>query len=253
MTSRLLLSIALTIIAAVSSVSFVLTTPQALTARRMHQRFAAESQAQGDSTLARSARRLMARAGSTRMLSPLQAFIATRQRQRLDRQIPDALDRVVRQLRSGSTLSLSLAEVGEVEPVFAQLAKELSQGQSVSHAVGIWRLEDDLPNRQLTATALELASTAGGASARVLDGVATTLRDRRAVEREVTALSSQARASAVVLVFAPLVFATMAAAFDDRILEVLIGRPIGWACIGLGLGLDGIGALWMARLIGRHQ
>ena len=56
-----------------------------------------------------------------------------------------------------------------------------------------------------------------------------------------------------ILVIAPLVFAALTAAFDDRIFDVLVGRPVGWACLGLGLGLDGIGALWMARLIGRHR
>ena len=86
-----------------------------------------------------------------------------------------------------------------------------------------------------------------------LDGVAASLRERVALEREVAALSSQSRASAAVLVIAPVVFAVAAALFDHRILEVLVGRPIGWVCMGLGLGLDGLGALWMARLIGRHR
>jgi tight adherence protein B len=105
----------------------------------------------------------------------------------------------------------------------------------------------------LTATALELASTAGGASAGVLDGVAASLRERIGLEREVAALSSQSRASAVVLVVAPVAFAIAAAMVDHRILQVLVGRPIGWACIGVGLTLDLIGGLWMARMIGRHR
>ena len=87
----------------------------------------------------------------------------------------------------------------------------------------------------------------------MLDGVAASLRERVALEREVSALSSQSRASAVVLVVAPVVFAAAAAVVDDRILNVLVGRPIGWACMGLGLGLDALGAFWMARLIGRHR
>ena len=60
--------------------------------------------------------------------------------------------------------------------------------------------------------ALALAAEAGGSVASVLDGVTDTLRDRVALDREVAALSSQARASAAVLVVAPVAFAVLAAA-----------------------------------------
>lgn len=252
MSTRLFLSVA-TLVAVLTSLSTIVTTPQVLAARRVHQRFAIDSDGPRESGVVRGSRELMERARSVRLLIPFRTMLDARQRGRIDRHIPAALDRVVRQLRSGSTLSLALRRVGSDEHVFARLAHDIDQGQSLRDAVNKWRAEDDLPNRKLTATALELASSAGGASARVLDGVAASLRDRVALEREVAALSSQSRASAVVLVLAPVVFAGFAAMFDERILDVLIGRPIGWACIGLGLGLDGIGALWMARLIGRHR
>jgi tight adherence protein B len=148
---------------------------------------------------------------------------------------------------------LALRSVGDDDPVFARISAELKLGRSLRDAVDEWRAEDELPNRQLTATALDLASSTGGASARVLDGVAASLRERVALEREVAALSSQSRASAVVLVVAPVAFAAAAAMFDHRILDVLVGRPIGWACVGLGLGLDALGAVWMSRLIGKHR
>jgi tight adherence protein B len=148
---------------------------------------------------------------------------------------------------------LALRSVGEDDPVFARISAELRQGRSLSDTVEDWRQEDELPNRQLTATALDLASRTGGASARVLDGVAASLRERVALEREVAALSSQARASAIVLVVAPVVFAAVASMVDRRILDLLVGQPIGWACLGVGLGLDALGAVWMSRLIGRHR
>jgi tight adherence protein B len=98
-----------------------------------------------------------------------------------------------------------------------------------------------------------LAGDAGGSVASVLDGVTDTLRDRIALEREVAALSSQARASAAVLVVAPVVFAVLAAVADPRVARVLLGSPLGWACLAAGAALDGVGALWMARLVGRSR
>jgi tight adherence protein B len=252
MNERLLIVVT-TVVAVVSSISLIVTTPQVVAAHRVQQRLLSEPDRRGEQITVRLVRSLFERTKKLQIVAPVRSALEARQRRLVDRRVPDSLDRVVRHLRSGSTLSIALRRVGDSDAVFSELARDLERGQSLSEAVKAWRSEDDLPNRRLTATALELASSAGGASARVLDGVSASLRDRVALDREVSALSSQSRASAVVLVVAPIAFAGLAAAFDDRILDVLIGRPIGWACIGLGLGLDGIGALWMARLISRHR
>lgn len=253
MNLKLLPIIALTLLTVAATLAAITTTPEMMAARRVHQRFAAETFAARDSLILRSARAALAQLISARPLRPAHRLLERRTRRLLDLRIPGALDRVVRQLRSGATLPLALRSVGEDDPVFARISAELGQGRSLSDAVEDWRQEDVLPNRQLTATALELASRTGGASARVLDGVAGSLRERVALEREVAALSSQARASAIVLVVAPVVFATSASMVDRRILDLLLREPIGWACLGVGLSLDALGAVWMSRLIGRHR
>jgi len=87
----------------------------------------------------------------------------------------------------------------------------------------------------------------------VLDGVTETLRDRVALDREVAALSSQAKASAAVLVVAPIVFAGLAGLADPRVARTLLGEPLGWACLAGGVLLDAVGAVWMSRLVGRSR
>lgn len=242
-----------TLIAVVSTMTAILTAPELIAARRVHQRFAAEVGASSPQPLVAKTTQLVSRVAGAGLFTSLRRVAENQSKQRTDRKIPESLDRVVRHLRSGATLPLALRRVGDEDPVLSRLAQELAAGRPLRDAVASWRSEDDQPNRKLTATALELASTAGGASAKVLDGVAASLRERVALEREVAALSSQSRASAVVLVVAPLVFAAVIAMFDHRIFDVLIGSPIGWVCVALGLGLDALGALWMAKMIGRHR
>ena len=194
------------------------------------------------------------RASSSWPLRRFDRSLVQRRRQVADRRVPDLLDRVVRHLRSGATLSHALQRVGRSseDPDVSRLAEELRRGRPLPRALATWRSDDPLPNRRLASVALELASTTGGASARVLDGVAESLRDRVALEREVSALSSQARASAVVLVLAPFAFAVFAAAIDQRILTVL-ASPIGIVCVTVGVLLDLSGAWWMSRLIRRPR
>ena len=55
------------------------------------------------------------------------------------------------------------------------------------------------------------------------------------------------------MVIAPLAFALLAGSVDQRIIATLFGTPIGWSCVVLGIILDGLGALWMARLLRRHR
>jgi tight adherence protein B len=171
-----------------------------------------------------------------------------------DRALPELLGGVARELRSGASLSAAIAVSADgidprVDPSCGDLARTLKRGGDLEAALGSWSLARPGPGRQLAATALTLGARTGGASALVVDGVADTLRDRLAIDREVAALSSQARASAALLVGAPVVVAAVAAAADPRIASFLVGSPIGWGCIAGGLVLDLVGAAWMRAIV----
>lgn len=242
------------VLAVIAGCASVRTMPVFVASQRARRRLLPEesrSRMRLSGPMTHAARRVW----GTALFGRARRSIAERKRQRADRRVPQLLDRVVRHLRSGATIPLALQRVGSesTDPDAQRLADDLRRGRPLAGAIETWRSVDPMPNRQMAAVALELASTAGGASARVLDGVAESLRDRVALDREVSALSSQARASAVVLVIAPIGFATAAAAFDRRILDVLLGGPIGWICIACGLTLDAVGAMWMARMIGRPR
>jgi tight adherence protein B len=172
---------------------------------------------------------------------------------RADQAVPALLEAVSRELRAGSSLRAAVGSAAAdldrrrpgVDPGATAVVVALERGAPFATAVAAW--VDALPtaSRQLAGTALTVAADTGGVSGPVVDGVADTLRDRIAVEREVAALSTQARASAAVLVVAPVVVAFGAASADERIAGFLVGSPLGWACIVGGLVLDLVGGAWM--------
>jgi tight adherence protein B len=173
---------------------------------------------------------------------------------RADRVLPEMLGGVARELRAGATLQAALVSGAEAvdpaaDPRGVELALALRRGADLDDALARWAGELPSPARQLASTALSLGAHTGGASALVVDGVADTLRDRLALDREVAALSSQARASAALLVVAPIVVAVLAASADSRIAAFLVGSPVGWACIVGGLVLDLVGAAWMRAIV----
>jgi tight adherence protein B len=168
-------------------------------------------------------------------------------------QLPQALELLASAMRSGSSLPRALGEAGRATsaplgPELAALAVGADQGQPIAAVLDGWARQHDDPGTRLASTALVLATVVGVAPARAVDGVAATLRERLELSAERRALASQARASAVVLSAAPLLFALLLGMGDGAAGRFLLESRAGWVCLALGLCLDAIGAWWMARL-----
>lgn len=174
--------------------------------------------------------------------------------QLLQQGVPDTLDSIARSTRSGRSVVQALADLdtpgaSPADLRFAAVAVRVERGASLPSALGELAESCPAPGIRLAATALIVGSQTGAAPARAVEGVAATLRDRMALDRELSAQASQARASVAVLIFAPLVFGLFAMATDPRVGEFLLGSPLGWICLGLGLSLDALGAWWMRRIM----
>lgn len=168
------------------------------------------------------------------------------------RAVAPFLEAVASALRSGAGVRAAVEEA--VPPAAPSLRRDIETMRAeVAAGAGVTRAFDRLaerrpsPEMRLAAAALDLAA-AGGPAAQAIDGVAATLRQRAAAAADARALGSQARLSAVVIAVAPLAFMALAGLGDQRSIRFLTGTPIGWAVLAAGLALDGLGALWMARL-----
>jgi len=171
----------------------------------------------------------------------------------VDLALPQVLEATARSLRSGTSLRIALSEsAGHAPPRLrdglSAVVVAAERGVPLVDAIDAWATTMTGEGVCLAGAVLALSAELGGAAARSLDGVAATLRHRNAVRREVRALSSQARASAVVIGVAPLGFALVAAAIEPRTIDFLLRTPAGIACLIIGVVLDGVGAAWMHRL-----
>jgi tight adherence protein B len=168
-------------------------------------------------------------------------------------QLPAVLDAIARGLRSGGSLHQAVGEAGAATPGPAgddlrAVFHQAGRGMPLADALEQWSERRPQPLVALAVAALALGVETGGAQARAIDGVAATARDRLAVANEIRALSSQARASAVVITAAPLAFCALSATADPRTADFLLRTPSGLAVLIVGLALDAVAALWMARL-----
>ena len=185
----------------------------------------------------------------------LLAWRKGRQGQRFSAALPGLLEAVAGSLRAGSSLPEALSSAAAdatgsalLDGDLAALTARVGRGQPFVEAVRSWTVGRPHEGVGLVAAAFVLGTEAGGARARAIDGVAATLRDRRALTAEVDALSAQARASAVVMMGAPVVFAALGLLSDPDVSAFLLRTPAGLGCLLVGLGLDVAAGLWMMRI-----
>lgn len=194
--------------------------------------------------------------GTLTVLAGPPAFLRTRRGHgdaRVESALPVALESVARALRSGGSMRQAVEEAARTTPghlgaELARVATQASRGVPLVTALEGLAGRRPLPGVRLATAALCLAVETGGAQARAVDGVASTLRDRLSVADEVRALAAQARLSAVVIGLAPIGFGAFAAATDPRTSQFVFHTGAGLALVSAGLVLDGVGWFWMNRL-----
>jgi tight adherence protein B len=114
-----------------------------------------------------------------------------------------------------------------------------------------WRQRRPTPVVSLATAVLTFGVDTGGSLARAVDGAAATLRERLALQGEVRVLAAQARASALVVVVAPVGFTLVVAIADPRVAAFLLTTAVGWGCLIVGAGLEMACVAWMRSLVAR--
>lgn len=165
------------------------------------------------------------------------------------------IDVVLFRLAAGNSLTTALEVAATSGPLATDLTSVttgVKRGLAVQAALDRWADTDTGSDVRLLADAVALAGATGGSQQAALLGVQATLRERDALAREVRALATQARTSAVVLVVAPAAFAGFVAAIDPRVAGFFV-TPAGWLCLAVGATLDTVGGVWMQRLAAAVQ
>ena len=176
-----------------------------------------------------------------------------------DAEIPLLLEAVARALRGGASVRQALSDVaaggdgsgvGALGVELRVIADELSAGRPLVDVLDDWSMASPSPAVRLAASALHLAVTVGGPSARTIDRVAATVREQVQLDREIDGLAASARASAAVLAMAPIGFTLFTGVVDRQTAVFLFDTTPGRLCLLGAALLDIMGWSWMARIVG---
>jgi tight adherence protein B len=181
--------------------------------------------------------------------------LRTRRARAITAAVPDALERVAAELRSGGTVATAIGwlatDRGALASDFARIDTRVQLGAALPDALAAWARERRAAGTRSVAGALAVAHEQGGRAADALDSLATSLRERLGVVAEARALSAQARYSALVVGVGPLVYLAFTMLVDRRTIDALVGSNLGRVCALAALGLEAVGAWWMRRILGR--
>lgn len=175
----------------------------------------------------------------------------------LSRELPEVLDAVVGVVRSGGSLLQGLVSARRqpfdptVRHDLGLVLTEVERGGNVVAALAGWAERRDDRDLRTVAGLAAAAVETGGPLAAALARIAASIRLRQAQDREVEALVSQARLSAMVLVVLPVgVLPLLDVLGAVRIHDVLTD-PVSRVAVAIGIVLDLAGLVWMRRLVAR--
>lgn len=168
--------------------------------------------------------------------------------------LPEALDLMVRALRSGLPITEAMLAVGRELPdpigwEFRRVEQALKVGRLLEDV--LWEIAErlDTPEFGFFVISLSVQRQTGGNLAETLSNLAEILRRRRQMRLKIRAISGEARMSALILGIMPFLVAGLIFITTPGYLLPLFTDPNGIALLVVGGVMLCVGAFIMARLI----
>lgn len=166
---------------------------------------------------------------------------------------PEAIDLIVRGVRSGLPVSESLGVVGKElpDPVgeeFRRIEQAMRLGRTMDQAMWDAARRLDVTEFNFFVISLSVQRETGGNLAETLENLGDILRRRRQMRLKVKALSSEAKASAYLLGSLPFIMFVMMMFVNADYATTLILDPRGHMMMAGGLLSLSVGAAVMAKM-----
>jgi tight adherence protein B len=174
--------------------------------------------------------------------------------QKFEAQFPEALALMSRALRAGHAFTTGLAMVAEempkpIGPEFRTLYEHQNFGMPIPDALHAFAKRVPLLDAKFLVTAVLIQRESGGNLSEILDNIATVIRDRFRVKRQIQVVSAHARISGFVLIGTPPALAMAVFTLNPDHFRLLTEDPLGTQLIMAAVGLQAMGTLIIRRLI----
>jgi Flp pilus assembly protein TadB len=193
------------------------------------------------------------------LLAPLIAKIlltvgASGRRAKFAEQLDDTLQLLAGNVRAGYGVVQALDFVARdaEQPTSEEFARVVNQtriGRDLNDALMDTAARMRSDDFTWAAQAIAINRETGGNLAEVLQRVSGTIRERGQIRRQVSALSSEGRLSAIVLICLPIAVVFLLLLVSPNYLAPMVESPIGIVAIVVAVLLAIAGSLWMLAVV----
>jgi len=181
-------------------------------------------------------------------------FLRNRRRKKFGAQVPDALDIIVRSLRAGHPVPISVTMVAREMPdpvgsEFGIVADEITFGADLETGMRnlYYRIgQEDLP---LFVTAVAIQGSTGGNLGEILQNLSAVIRQRFKMRRKVKALAAEGRASALILSSLPILMFLVIQVITPEFYGSVWNYDLTKICLAVAGGWMAIGNFIMYRMV----
>ena len=182
------------------------------------------------------------------------SFLAKRRCAKFLSEFPNAIDVIVRGIKSGLPVNdcLRVIATESPEPVggeFRRLVENLSGGLSMDQSMDKMNARMPLSEVRFFAIVLAIQQKTGGNLAEALGNLSTVLRSRKLMREKVKALSGEAVASAGIIGALPPGVMALVSVVSPGYMAPLFTTPGGHVALGICCCMMGFGTFVMKRMI----
>lgn len=180
--------------------------------------------------------------------------LRARRCERIEQQLPDALQMLAGTARAGLSLPAALRQVTtELAPPLAQelllVQHEQRLGVSLDDVLENLALRVPAQPVKLMVSAMRIANETGGGLAETLERTATTLRSQQAMELKIRALTAQGKLQAWVVGLLPIFLLWVLSRMEPDAMAMLWTTRLGWGVLAAVLVMEFIGVLLIRRIV----
>jgi tight adherence protein B len=170
---------------------------------------------------------------------------------------PDAIDLIVRGLRSGLPVSESIVLVSHEVPdplgsIFLNISNTMKLGVTMEKALQETAHRLNLTEFNFFTTSIILQRETGGNLSEILNNLSEVLRSRYLMRMKIKAMSSEARASAVIIGALPFIVILAVSVMSPEYMSVLYTDHRGNVAAMIAAGMMGFG-LWVMGKMTRFE
>jgi tight adherence protein B len=171
-----------------------------------------------------------------------------------EEQFPEAIELLARSLRAGHALTTGLQMVADEAPnpvggEFRTLFEQQNYGMSLPDALRAFAARVPVLDARFFVTAVLTQRETGGNLSEVLDNLASVIRERFRVKRQVRVMSAHGRITGWVLGALPPAVAGILLLISPTHIRLLVDDPLGLDMMMAAIGLQVIGVLCINRIV----